>query len=173
MVDVVVIERRVMTAVWDDANAAHIQQPTLGPINRKGESLSRKFSGDDLRRAQSNTTDAHRVKRVGVRRDSRRPAPGRAGARDVIRFATRPATTAMRVAETLQFTDRAAALRTCPRARCDIRSGRPRRDARLPLRTNPPSPRVDGFASRAPRPPRRPHRLPPQPQSWSLVSAPS
>jgi len=60
MVDVVVIERRVMTAVSDDANAAHIQQPTLGPINRKGESLSRKFSGDDLRRAQSNTTDAHR-----------------------------------------------------------------------------------------------------------------
>ena len=89
MVDVVVIERRVMTAVSDDANAAHIQQPTLGPINRKGESLSRKFSGDDLRRAQSNTTDAHRVKRVGVRRDSRRPAPGRAGARGVIRFATR------------------------------------------------------------------------------------
>src|SRR5437660_8813154 len=100
MVDVVVIERRVMTAVSDDANAAHIQQPTLGPINRKGESLSRKFSGDDLRRVRSNTTDAHRVKRVGVRRDSTRPAPGRAGARDVIRFATRRAITAMRVAET-------------------------------------------------------------------------
>jgi len=94
MVDVVVIERRVMTAVSDDGNAAHIQQPTRGPINRKGESLSRKFSGDDLlrahlRRVQSNTTDAHRVKRIGVRRDSRRPACARAEARGVIRFATR------------------------------------------------------------------------------------
>jgi hypothetical protein len=44
-VDVFVIERRVMTAVSNDGNAAHIQQPATGSINRKGESRSQKFFG--------------------------------------------------------------------------------------------------------------------------------